>query len=239
MGMSDRRRGHPTTGTAASIVDVALRSKLRVAAGQDPVRHRRFGVSRPAPRQRTGERRLGDHRPVVDVARPAQPRCGPRHGATTGGRPPSPTSPTARAIGARSSMPVATSPRRQRPARHASCTCRSDVVFPGRPTPYVETDEPFAAQRLRHATRSTPSDAVTEVCPDAVMIRTSLLYGTDGVGPAATGCRRRDQRPQRRSRSSPTRCAARHMSTMSPRRSRSSRRCATSPVRCTSPDPMR
>jgi dTDP-4-dehydrorhamnose reductase len=53
----------------------------------------------------------------------------------------------------------------------------SDVVFPGRPRPYVESDEPvpltdYARDKL------DAEHAVTEVCPGAVMVRTSLIYGT-------------------------------------------------------------
>jgi dTDP-4-dehydrorhamnose reductase len=53
----------------------------------------------------------------------------------------------------------------------------SDVVFPGRPNAYVETDEPFALTDYARD-KIDAEHAVIEECPDAVMIRTSLLYGT-------------------------------------------------------------
>jgi dTDP-4-dehydrorhamnose reductase len=59
----------------------------------------------------------------------------------------------------------------------------SDVVFPGRPTPYVETDEPFALSDYARD-KIDAEEAVAEACPGAVMIRTSLLYGTTELGPA-------------------------------------------------------
>ena len=53
----------------------------------------------------------------------------------------------------------------------------SDVVFPGRPKPYVETDEPFAVTDYARD-KLDAEHAVAEMCPDAVMVRTSLIYGT-------------------------------------------------------------
>jgi len=52
----------------------------------------------------------------------------------------------------------------------------SDVIFPGRPTAYVESDEPFALTDYSRD-KLDAERAVAEVCPGAVMIRTSLLCG--------------------------------------------------------------
>jgi dTDP-4-dehydrorhamnose reductase len=52
----------------------------------------------------------------------------------------------------------------------------SDVVFPGRPHAYVETDEPFALSDYARD-KIDAERAVSEVCPGAVLVRTSLLYG--------------------------------------------------------------
>jgi dTDP-4-dehydrorhamnose reductase len=70
----------------------------------------------------------------------------------------------------------------------AACKARlvhisSDVVFPGRPTAYVETDEPFPL--IDYARDKIDAErAVAEACPEAVMVRTSLLYGTNELGAA-------------------------------------------------------
>jgi len=53
----------------------------------------------------------------------------------------------------------------------------SDVVFPGRSAPYVETDEPFPLSDYAR-NKLDAEHAVTDVCPGAVLIRTSLIYGT-------------------------------------------------------------
>jgi dTDP-4-dehydrorhamnose reductase len=58
----------------------------------------------------------------------------------------------------------------------------SDVVFPGRPTPYVETDEPFATSDYARD-KIDAERAVTDACPSAVMIRTSLIYGSVELAP--------------------------------------------------------
>jgi dTDP-4-dehydrorhamnose reductase len=53
----------------------------------------------------------------------------------------------------------------------------SDVIFPGRPTPYVESDEPFPL--IDYARDKIDAERVVMgFCPGAVMIRTSLIYGT-------------------------------------------------------------
>ena len=53
----------------------------------------------------------------------------------------------------------------------------SDVIFPGRPTPYVETDEPFPL--IDYARDKVDAErAVMAFCPGAVMVRSSLIYGT-------------------------------------------------------------
>jgi dTDP-4-dehydrorhamnose reductase len=57
----------------------------------------------------------------------------------------------------------------------------SDVVFPGRPAPYDETAEMFALNDYARD-KIDAEQAVTDVCPDAVLIRTSLLYSTIDPG---------------------------------------------------------
>jgi dTDP-4-dehydrorhamnose reductase len=52
----------------------------------------------------------------------------------------------------------------------------TDVVFAGRPEPYREADEPDPLIEYgRH--KSAAERAVRAACPDAVVLRTSLLYG--------------------------------------------------------------
>ena len=53
----------------------------------------------------------------------------------------------------------------------------SDVVFPGRPAPYDETAEMFPLTDYARD-KIDAERAVLDVCPDAVVIRTSLLYST-------------------------------------------------------------
>ena len=153
-----RRRYRPSIARRGPPIEVAI------AAGQDPVRHRRVRVPRPAPRQRTGERRLGDHRPVVDVARPAQPRRGARHGARLAAdRDRPPRLPQGRPA-ARSSTPAGTSPRPRRPARRASSTCRPTSCSPaGR----RRTSRPTSRSPLTDYARDKidAEQAVTEVVP--------------------------------------------------------------------------
>ena len=54
----------------------------------------------------------------------------------------------------------------------------SDVVFPGRSTPYVESDEPFPLIDYGRDKVDAEQRSSMASCPGAVMIRTSLLYGT-------------------------------------------------------------
>ncbi len=54
----------------------------------------------------------------------------------------------------------------------------TDVVFAGRPAPYVERDVPDPIVRYGIDKRDAEL-AVAAVAPDAAIIRTSLLYGTD------------------------------------------------------------
>jgi dTDP-4-dehydrorhamnose reductase len=56
----------------------------------------------------------------------------------------------------------------------------SDVVFPGRPDPYDETATTFALTDYARD-KIDAEQAVTDACPGAVMIRTSLLYDTVGL----------------------------------------------------------
>jgi dTDP-4-dehydrorhamnose reductase len=54
----------------------------------------------------------------------------------------------------------------------------TDVVFPGRSQPYTESDVPFPTTeygRLKFEAEA----AVIAACPTAVLVRTSLMYGTD------------------------------------------------------------
>ena len=57
----------------------------------------------------------------------------------------------------------------------------TDVVFPGRMAPYTERDEPFPL--IDYGRDKLDADrAVLEACPTAVVVRTSLLYGTGELG---------------------------------------------------------
>ena len=56
---------------------------------------------------------------------------------------------------------------------HAS----TDVVFGGRPDPYVETD-PLDPLHAYGAAKAEAEHEVSALCPSAVMIRLSLVYGT-------------------------------------------------------------
>lgn len=58
----------------------------------------------------------------------------------------------------------------------------SDVVFPGRSIPYVETDETFPSNDYARD-KIDAERAVIDACPGAVMIRTSLIYGTVELAP--------------------------------------------------------
>lgn len=57
----------------------------------------------------------------------------------------------------------------------------TDVVFTGREQPYTEDDLPDAAEGYGRW-KADAEDLVRAGCPGAVMVRTSLLYGTDQLG---------------------------------------------------------
>jgi dTDP-4-dehydrorhamnose reductase len=57
----------------------------------------------------------------------------------------------------------------------------TDVVFAGRPEPYRETDSREPVNAYGRA-KADAEDAVRASCPSGVLIRTSLLYGTDVLG---------------------------------------------------------
>ena len=57
----------------------------------------------------------------------------------------------------------------------------SDVIFPGRPEPYREYDKPFPITDYG-VMKLDAERAVAAECPSAVLVRTSLLYGTRRLG---------------------------------------------------------
>lgn len=61
----------------------------------------------------------------------------------------------------------------------------TDVVFAGRATPYVESDPPDPIIEYGR-NKADAEAAVLETVPGAVVIRTSLLYGTDDPAPFQT-----------------------------------------------------
>ena len=68
----------------------------------------------------------------------------------------------------------------------AACGARlvhmsTDVIFPGRAAPYTETDHPFPTIDYGRD-KADAERAVMGACPTAVMLRTSLLYGTADLG---------------------------------------------------------
>jgi dTDP-4-dehydrorhamnose reductase len=76
----------------------------------------------------------------------------------------------------------------------AACGARlihlsTDVVFPGRAAPYTETDSPFPISDYGRM-KEQAEQAVAEVCPTALILRTSLLYGSDIAAPIQTDVRR-------------------------------------------------
>lgn len=69
----------------------------------------------------------------------------------------------------------------------------TDVVFGGRPRPYIETDLTSPITDYGRW-KAAAEEGVLGACPDAVVVRTSLIYGTDQLAPvqldvraAATG----------------------------------------------------
>jgi dTDP-4-dehydrorhamnose reductase len=58
----------------------------------------------------------------------------------------------------------------------------TDLVFPGRPAPYTEDDPPWPLDDYGRA-KADAERAVADACPEAVVVRTSLLYGTEQLGP--------------------------------------------------------
>lgn len=65
----------------------------------------------------------------------------------------------------------------------------TDVVFPGRPAPYREGDPTFPINDYGRA-KADAEAAVSAVAPSAVLLRTSLIYGTDHLGAPQTDVRR-------------------------------------------------
>jgi dTDP-4-dehydrorhamnose reductase len=55
----------------------------------------------------------------------------------------------------------------------------TDVVFGGRPTPYTEADTPHPITDYGRW-KAEAEQAVATACPQAVLVRTSLIYATDG-----------------------------------------------------------
>ena len=69
----------------------------------------------------------------------------------------------------------------------AACGARlihlsTDVVFAGRAAPYSESDPPFAITDYG-MWKAEAERAVTDACPTAVLVRTSLMYATDSLAP--------------------------------------------------------
>jgi dTDP-4-dehydrorhamnose reductase len=58
----------------------------------------------------------------------------------------------------------------------------TDVVFPGRPHPYREQDAPFPITD-QGVIAAEAERAVAGACPEALVVRTSLLYGTNLQSP--------------------------------------------------------
>lgn len=65
----------------------------------------------------------------------------------------------------------------------------TDVVFGSRTQPYVEGDDPTPVHDYGRW-KAEAERAVMDVCPNAVMVRTSLLYGTEVTGPLIEDVRR-------------------------------------------------
>jgi dTDP-4-dehydrorhamnose reductase len=58
----------------------------------------------------------------------------------------------------------------------------TDLVFAGRPAPYTEDDEPTPIIDYGHWKAAAEAE-VAGACPDAVVVRTSLIYATDTSSP--------------------------------------------------------
>jgi dTDP-4-dehydrorhamnose reductase len=70
----------------------------------------------------------------------------------------------------------------------------TDLVFGGRPAPYTELDTMFPTEDYGRA-KADAEAAVAAVCPTAVIVRTSLLYGTEHLGPCQTAVQDAIARP--------------------------------------------
>ncbi len=69
----------------------------------------------------------------------------------------------------------------------AACGARlihvsTDVVFSGRPAPYRETDPVFPITDYGRMKADAEAEVMTH-CPTAVLVRPSLMYGTDSLAP--------------------------------------------------------
>lgn len=65
----------------------------------------------------------------------------------------------------------------------------TDALFAGRPEPYTEADTPDPVHDYGRR-KAEAEQAVAEHCPDAVLIRTSLMYRGDGTSPCEVDVRR-------------------------------------------------
>lgn len=65
----------------------------------------------------------------------------------------------------------------------------TDALFAGRPEPYTEADTPDPVHDYGRW-KAEAEQAVAEHCPDAVLIRTSLMYRGDGTSPCEVDVRR-------------------------------------------------
>jgi dTDP-4-dehydrorhamnose reductase len=64
----------------------------------------------------------------------------------------------------------------------------TDVVFGGRPRPYVESDLPTPITDYGRWKAAAEAE-VASACPTAVIVRTSLIYGTEHLAPVQTDVR--------------------------------------------------
>ena len=126
-------------------------------------------------------RRLGAARAALDHDRHPQSRAGARRVLQLEAAAPSSISPIARATGGRSSKAAATSPRRRRHAGPALSTSAATRSSPAGRQPYRENDSPFPITDYG-VMKLEAERAVSAECPGAVIVRTSLLYGTTSPG---------------------------------------------------------